>query len=136
MLDPEIEWNEAEGGPYATGDGGRRYVAEHASTGHRSHREVQVAGDSTAIGIGSIVIHCHVGPNLSLQRRDRPAPARSWLHLGLRTADREGEVERLVGWTRGGTPGAILRERTMWFWRTRTGTSSVWFKRTPLRNGR
>lgn len=35
-------------------------------------------------------------PNVSFQRRDRPAPARGWLHLDLYTTDRQGEVERLV----------------------------------------
>jgi len=36
------------------------------------------------------------GPNLSFQARDRPARARSWLHLDLYAADREHEVARLT----------------------------------------
>jgi len=37
------------------------------------------------------------GPNVSLQQRDRPKTCRSWLHLDLYTADRDGEVDRLLG---------------------------------------
>ncbi len=37
------------------------------------------------------------GPNLSFQARDRRAGHRSWLHLDLYTAQRDGEAERLVG---------------------------------------
>ena len=37
------------------------------------------------------------GPNLSLQARDRRAPARSWLHLDLYTSSQQAEVERLLG---------------------------------------
>lgn len=36
------------------------------------------------------------GPNLSFQRRDRPAMHRSWLHLDLYTSRPGREVERLV----------------------------------------
>jgi len=37
-----------------------------------------------------------LGPNMSLQARDRPAGRRSWLHLDLYTDERDAEVERLL----------------------------------------
>ena len=36
------------------------------------------------------------GPNLSLQARDHPRPARGWIHLDLYTPDQGREVDRLV----------------------------------------
>ncbi len=36
------------------------------------------------------------GPNLSFQKRDKPAEHRSWLHLDLYTTRQEEEVERLL----------------------------------------
>lgn len=36
-------------------------------------------------------------PHLSLQRRDRRRPRRSWIHLDLYARDREAEVGRLLG---------------------------------------
>ena len=38
----------------------------------------------------------NVGPNLSLQARERERPCRSWLHLDLYTSKQREEVERLV----------------------------------------
>ena len=37
------------------------------------------------------------GPNLSFQARDHRPRSRSWVHLDLYAADRESEVERLLG---------------------------------------
>lgn len=37
------------------------------------------------------------GPNLSFQARERPAKARSWLHLDLYAENRDTEVARLTG---------------------------------------
>ena len=37
-----------------------------------------------------------LGPNVSLQARDRYPRGRSWIHLDLYTSNRDDEVERLV----------------------------------------
>jgi Glyoxalase-like domain len=37
-----------------------------------------------------------LGPNISLQARDRQSGHRSWLHLDLYTSERDREVDRLI----------------------------------------
>jgi catechol 2,3-dioxygenase-like lactoylglutathione lyase family enzyme len=37
-----------------------------------------------------------LNPNMSFQKREKPRPSRSWIHLDFYSDDQDGEVERLI----------------------------------------